>query len=163
LFVEEPGAKELMKKKGVLTADAAEKAERDFVKSLEKAARKVANREAKTYDPLEWAVSIGAERLKDYRPEKEWESLPVSEPQKEFFRKQKIAMERVLPDGTVEKIITCKGQASMAIGIFLKRLTLKLARPGQLTFMAALGLADKITPTLTADEAAALIDERKRA
>ncbi len=148
LFTDKPKVKEAMKASGELSAESAQTAERDFIKSLNKEAKKHARKAARTIDPLKWAVSIGGAALDGYVPEPGWESSAPSAGQLDFLRKQGMAVDA----------ITSKGLASKIIGRIMTRLNLKLATPGQLSFMLQLGIDEQSCATLTQAEATKTID-----
>lgn len=149
LFTDRPEIKEKMKAAGPASVEAAAEAERDFIKALEKEARKHARKAARTIDPLAWAVSIGAPALANYVPETTWDSLPATNGQLDFLKKQ----------GLETEMITCKGLASKIIGRLLARIKLGLARPAQLSLMRQLGLDEQTCSTLTISEASQAIDQ----
>lgn len=150
LFAEKPEVKARMKSLGPPTEETAREAERDFVKALEKEARKHARKAARTIDPLAWAVSLGDAALKDYVPQSGWEGAPPTTGQLEFIRRQGMATEG----------ITSKGLASKIIGRLMTRIQLKLASPAQLEFLHKLGFDDQQCATLTMREASDLLDRR---
>ncbi len=148
LFSDKPKVKEAMKASGELSPEAAEKATRDFIKSLNREAKKHARKAARTIDPLAWAVSLGDSALASYQPENGWESAPATPGQLDFLRKQGMATEN----------IKTKGLASKIIGRLMTRIGLGLARPAQLDFMHKLGIDEQMAATLSMAEASALID-----
>lgn len=156
LATDRPEIKDRMKAAGPLTEESAEVAERDFIKSLEKEAKKHARKMARTIDPLALSVSLGLESLKSYVPEAGWEAAPPTEGQLGFLRTHGMATEG----------ITSKGMASKIIGRLNTRFTLKLATPSQLSLMHKLGLDEQTCATLTMAEATstigALLEEKKR-
>ncbi len=123
-------------------------AERDMLKALEKAAKKHARREARTIDPIAWAVSLGDVALATWEPETKWDSDPITPGQADFLRKNGI-------DPTNVKF---KGLASKIVNRVITRLKLGLASVQQLSFMAQLGLDEQKCATLTRAEATATID-----
>lgn len=150
LFTERPEIKAKMKAMGPPSEEVAQEAERDFIKALEKEARKHARKQARTIDPLAWAVSLGDAALKDYVPQTGWESAPATPGQLEFIRHQGMATEG----------IGSKGLASKIIGRLMTRIGLNLATPKQLEFLRQLGLDDQQAATLTKREASDLLDRR---
>ena len=151
LYTDKPEVKEIMKKTG-LSPESAEVAERDFIKALEKEARKHARKAARTIDPLAWAVSLGDATFANYVPEPGWESAPPSAGQLEFLRKQ----------GMDTKEIRYKGLASKIIGRIMTRISLRLATPHQLSLMHKLGLDEQTCAKLTIVEATSAIDRTIR-
>lgn len=152
LFTDKPEVKERMKAMGPPNPESAKEAERDFIKALEKEARKHARKAARTLDPLAWAVSLGDAALKDYVPQTGWESAPPTQGQLDFIRRQGMAT-----DG-----IKSKGLASKIIGRLMTRIKLHLATPSQLDFLRKLGYDDEKCATLTMREASDLLDADKR-
>lgn len=154
LFAETPEIKEKMKADGLPpTQESAERAGRDMIKALEKAARKQANKEARRFKALDYAVSIGSEKLANYRPTLAWHSQPPSEGQLALLRRWGFD-----PSG-----ITMKGLASEMIGTLTARKSLKLATPAQLNFMHKLGIPDGEASKLTEEAANAAITRAKAA
>ncbi len=154
LFTDKPEVKAKMKASGTAPTEAsAEQAERDFIKALEKEAKKHARKAARTIDPLAWAVSIGDAALANYIPETTWDGNPPTAGQVDFLRKQGI-------DCTA---IKWKGLASKIIGRVISRINLGLATASQLDFMHRLGLDEQKCATMTIREASALIDATKSA
>ncbi len=148
LFTDKPKVKAAMKAAGDPSPDAAQKAERDFLESLKREAKKHARKAARTIDPLAFAVSIGDEALANYVPQNSWDQGPPTAGQLDFLRKQGIDVAG----------IRYKGMAQKLVGRVLARIQLKLASAHQLSFMRQLGLDDKKCTTLSAREASALID-----
>lgn len=147
LYSDKEEVRDKMKVAGAPSKEAAEKAERDFIKALEKEARKHERKAAKVVDPLALAVQFGDETIRNYVPTKPWEMNKPNPGQLDFLRRQHI-------DTT---LITTRGLAQKIVGIMMMRLQLKLARPLQLDFLKTLGVATD--PKMTAEEAAAAIDE----
>lgn len=154
LFCDKPEVKALMKEMdGMDMLEAAKKAERDFIKSLEKEAKKHANKQARVIDPLAWAVNIGEEKLASYVPVEKWEFDPITSGQKAQLEKLHIDCTKVLTKGLAQKLL----------GIMFTRLDHKLATPLQLDFMHRLGIDEQTRSTVTMREASALIDRTKAA
>lgn len=154
LFTDKPEVKAKMKASGEApTEESAEKAERDFLKALEKEAKKHARKAARTIDPLAWAVSIGDAALANYVPETTWDGNPPTQGQVDFLRKQGIDCAN----------IRYKGLASKIIGRVISRISLGLCTPHQLEFMHKLGIDEQKCATMTISEASALIDATKAA
>lgn len=152
LFTEKPEIKQRMKASGAPTEESAEKAERDFIKSLEKEAKKHARKAARTVDALAWAVSINDTALANWVPDTTWDSSPITSGQVDFLRKQ----------GIDTSNIKFKGLASKIIGRVLTRIQNQLATPHQLEFLHKLGIDEQKCATMTIREASALIDATKR-
>jgi superfamily II DNA or RNA helicase len=152
LYAESPEVKEKMKSDGLPpTQESAERAGRDMIKALEKAARKQANKKARKFDALSWAVNIGNEKLANYQPTLAWHSQPPTEGQLTLLRRWGFD-----PSG-----ITMKGLASEMIGTLTARKSLKLATPAQLNFMHTLGIPDDEAAKLTEEAANAAITRAK--
>ena len=124
-------------------------ASRDLLKSLEMAAKRNANKQARVLDPLSWAVDLGDERLATYRPETQFDSRPPTAPQLEMLRRHHFDTSR----------ITSLGQASMVLGKLMARFKMKLCTPQQLSFLHKLGFPAEQAATLTIKDATLKIDE----
>lgn len=128
-------------------------AQRDFLKALEEAAKKNARRQARTLDPIAWAVSLGDAALATWEPETKWDSDPITPGQDDFMRR----------NGVDPANVKCKGLASKVINRLLTRIKLGLATPKQLSLMSQLGLDEQTCATLTVQEATATIDATLKA
>lgn len=148
LVTDRPEIKERMKAEGPLEEGSAEKAERDFIKSLEKEAKKHAAKKARTVDPLAWAVSLGDSAISSYTPKDDWESHPASVGQLNLIRQFGFNV-----DG-----VKTKGIASRIIARLNARSSMGLATPKQLDLMHKLGLDEQTCATLTQKEASDTID-----
>lgn len=147
LLTDEPEVKKAMKASGELSVESAQKAERDFLKSLKKEAKKHERRAPRTIDPLAWAVAINDEVLKSYVPKDASEARPVSVGQLALINR--FGMKT---DG-----IRSQGLASKIIGKLIKRAELKLAKPWQLMFMQAHSVDAQTCATISEIDAGALI------
>lgn len=150
LFTDKPEVKAAMKETGPATAESALAAERDFLKALEKEARKHENRQARTIDPLAFGLNIGDEAIVNYVPESAWELQPPSERQIEFMVKNHIDHSKIRYMGLAHRII----------GRFVARRKLELATPHQLSFLKRLGFEEEKAATMTKDQASAAISQR---
>jgi len=112
--------------------DIEELAQRDLLKSLEKAAAKNAGKKAKTLDPLALAVSINAEDLAHYQPKEKWEYGAPSKAQLEVLAKHQI---------DVSKVHTA-GMASQILNRLHMRRQAGLCSVKQMTFMERHGVTD---------------------
>ncbi len=148
LLTDEPEVKKAMKASGELSVESAQKAERDFLKSLKKEAKKHERKTARTIDPLSWACSLGDSMIRSYVPTEAWESQPASVGQLDFIRSQ----------GMEIGGITSKGLASRIISRLRVRQDNRLATPRQLRLMHSFGLDEQTCATLTQAEATATID-----
>ncbi len=149
LFTDKPKVKAAMKAAGDPSPEAAEKAERDFLESLKREAKKHARKAARTIDPLAWAVSIGDAALANLVPQTAWDSSPPTPGQLGFLRSQGIDVSG----------IRYKGMAQKLVGRVVARLQLKLASAHQLSFLKQLGMDEQKCATLSAKEATVLIDQ----
>lgn len=156
LFTDKPEVKAKMKEMGPPGAATAEVAERDFLKSLEKEARKHARKAARVIDPLAWGLQIGDNAIAHYVPATPADARPVTDSQLAFLQRHQI-------DATN---IKCSGLANKIIGRFLKRHELHLATPSQLSLMHKLGLDETTCAQLTQSQAGAMIgrvlEEKRR-
>ncbi len=148
LFTDKPEVKALMKRSGELTPENAQQAERDFLASLAKEARKHARKQARVINPLAWAVSLGDAKLATYVPETAWDSQPITPQQTIFLQRHHVDVTK----------IRFKGLANKVIGTIMKRLDLGLATVGQLDFLHRLGVEDEVAATLSRADAKAMID-----
>lgn len=156
LFTEKPEVKAQLKADGDPTAEKALEAERDFIKALEKEARKHARKQARTIDPLAHAVALGDAALASWMPETSADMRPPTMGQLDFLRRHGVSTENIKHAGFAHKLI----------GRVLSRIKLGLATPKQLSLMSQLGLSETYCATLTIPEASAAIDaalsQRKR-
>lgn len=149
LVATKPEIRKNMLENGEVDLMAAEsKAQKDLLASLAKAARKHAMREARTIDPLAYAMSLGDTVIKDYKPESVWEKDDATSGQLTFLRRQGLNVEG----------IKTKGLANKLINRVMYRMKRDMATPRQLDLMRRLGLTDQETSTLTRIEASAVID-----
>ncbi len=86
-------------------------------------------RKRKLVDPLQYAMSIGAEDLADYRPAFGWEMAPASD-------KQVAALEKA---GLFPGEIECAGKASLLLDRLQKRRQAGLATPKQIRLLERKG------------------------
>lgn len=150
LFTDSVEVKKRMKLSGELTGENAEKASRDFLKSLEKEAKKHARRQARTINPLEWGLMIGDKAISEYVPQTDRDKRPLTPGQIGFLERHKIERTN----------ITTFGLASRIIGRYMARLEAGLAMPHQLKFLKQLGLPEEEASKLSRDEASRMIEGR---
>lgn len=148
LYTTKPEVKERLKEQGDPTPEKALEAERDFIKALEKEARKHARKKARTIDPLAHAVALGDAALTSWVPETTADMRPPTMGQLDFLRRHGVATENIKHAGFAHKLI----------GRVLSRIKLGLATPKQLSLMAQLGLSETYCATLTIPQATAAID-----
>jgi superfamily II DNA or RNA helicase len=148
LYTTKPEVKERLKEQGDPTPEKALEAERDFIKALEKEARKHARKKARTIDPLAHAVALGDVALASWVPETTADMRPPTMGQLDFLRRHGVATENIKHAGFAHKLI----------GRVLSRIKLGLATPKQLSLMAQLGLSETYCATLTIPQATAAID-----
>ena len=125
-----------------------ERAERDLLQSLEKAAKAHANKKARVIDPLKLAVSLGDADLATWQPETRWDGLPPTSHQLDTLARHGIDTSKV----------TTRGLASKLIGRVFERQQLGLCTPKQLNFLERLGVHDAALVSFR--EASALIDAK---
>lgn len=137
LFTDDKQVKEAMKKlEGMELLEAARKAERDFIKTLEKAAKKAADNAARVnFDPLAWSITLSDAKLASYVPAEPWESEPIG--------KEQAALLASLNMDPLKYGVKTKGLAQKLIGILMLRKDLGLASPGQLNFLKSLTKEDE--------------------
>jgi type I site-specific restriction endonuclease len=151
LVAVKPEIREQMLKNGISDLLESEShAERDLLKSLEKAAKQHARKQARTIDPLAYAVSLGDAALAGWQPETKWDMDPATPGQLDFLRKQGMDITN----------IKHKGLASKIINRVLGRMKMGLASPRQLDFMLRLGFKESDVATLSAKQATELIDSK---
>lgn len=148
LYSEKPEVREKMKDAGSPSEEKAEKAERDFIKSLEKEARKHQRKATQVLNPLLWSVSLGDEKLATWAPSSPRDLRPVTPGQAELLRRHHVDLSK----------ITCFGLAQRLIGTIMQRHQLGLAKVGQLNLLHQLCIPDHLVSTLTEKEASDLID-----
>lgn len=153
LFTDKPEVKERMKKDGPPNEESAREAERDFIKALEKEAKKHARKKSRMIDPLEWSLVLNDEKLASYKPERSSDFRPLTPGQISFFQKHQIDHTKV----------SCFGLANKIIGIVMARFAAKRATPHQLDFMHRLGIPDDAAMKMSQREAGAAIDARLKA
>lgn len=129
-----------------------EQAERDAVaeRTRSLAERLAANRgrNARTFDPLEFAVSLQDTELAEFEPTMQWHSDTPTDRQ----------MKVLARFGFDTRQITCKGHAGAILDRIFRRSDLKLATPKQLRWLVKLGHPEPQLATF--DEAKAFLDER---
>jgi superfamily II DNA or RNA helicase len=130
--------------------DAAEKAERDLLKSLEKAAKKHSRKNSRTIDPLVFAVSVGDDALKSYTPSEPWEATEPDPDQIEFLAKNGIDVSKIL----------CRGHAAKIEERIRSRKNLGLCTPKQMNFLVKMGLPESEAALKSFEEAGRLIGRR---
>lgn len=128
-----------------------ERAERDLLKSLEKAAKEHSRKKARVIDPLSWAVSLGDAALAAWEPETTWDELPPTPGQIATLEKFGIDTGKV----------TTRGLATRIISRVFERQKLGLCTPKQLTFLERLGIRDAALVSFR--EASSLIDAKLKA
>lgn len=108
-----------------------------------------ARKKARLIDPVLLGVMIGDGDLSDYQPTMRWEAQPPTEAQ---IR----ALERF---GVAASAVTCKGHASMLMGVMIERSRMKLASVGKLKVLARYGFED--LGVISEKEANGLMDRIK--
>lgn len=143
-----PELSKLMKENGLPDLVAAEEeAQKDLLKSLEKAAKKHQHRQARTVDPLAWAVSLGDPVLAGYQPETAADAAPASKEELDF----------ILKAGLDSSAVKTSGQAQKIIGRIVDRDKLGLATVKQLSFLKKLGFPDETASLMKKAQAGAII------
>lgn len=146
-----PELKKAMLKKGetdLLKAE--EEAQKDLLKSLEKAAKKHEHRQPRTIDPIAWAVSLGDAVLDNYTPETTADSQPASKQELDF----------ILDAGLDTSKIKTSGHAQRVINRIVDRDKLGLATVKQLTFLKNLGIPEEVAVQMRKGQAGAIIGRR---
>lgn len=101
----------------------------DREEALAKQLEEMRRRKGKLVDPLQYAMSIGAEDLADYRPAFGWEMAPASD-------KQVAALEKA---GLFSGEIECAGKAALLLDRLQKRRQAGLATPKQIRLLERKG------------------------
>ncbi|MDP1580995.1 MAG: DEAD/DEAH box helicase [Candidatus Didemnitutus sp.] len=100
---------EQMRKSSVLMQgdliDMEEQADRDLLKSLEKAVEKNKRKKGRVLDPLELAVKLNDDALANYEPSSRWEFEAPSKDQIKFLTEYGIDQSKVLTAGLAFKLI----------------------------------------------------------
>lgn len=126
---------------------AEEEAQRDFVKALEKEARKHQHRQPRTMDPLAWAVSVGDAVIATYVPESTADALAATTQELDFLLQHNIDTSQVKTSGLAQKLITR----------IVERHKLGLASVKQLNFLKQLGIPEEKASLMKAGQAGAII------
>ena len=148
LVATSPELKKLMKQRDVTDLLAAEEeAQKDLLKSLEKAAKKHQHKQPRTIDPLAWAVSLGDAVIASYVPENAADAAPPS----------KEELDVILGAGLDSSAIKNSGQAQKLIGRLLDRDRLGLASVKQLNFLKQLGVPEEQAVLMKKGQAGAII------
>lgn len=148
LVASDPVVKASIQKSGI--ADlllAEEEGQRDLLKSLEKAVAKHKHRQARTLDPIAWAVSLGDDVLAAYTPDNAADAAPATKGELEFL----------LSAGLDSSAIKNSGQAQKLIGRIIDRQKMGLASVKQLNFLKKLGIPDETAVLMRAAQAGAII------
>lgn len=151
LFSDNTEVKKRLKASGDVSTEGVDKATRDWLKSIEKAAKANAHRAARVINPISWALSIGDAKLATWTPQNERDTRPVTPPQERLLRQFHMDMSK----------ITCFGLAQMVIGVVLNRKKLGRASPGQLDMLHLLGVSDEQAALLSDAEARETIEAIK--
>lgn len=117
---------------------------RDYIAALEKAADKHANKQARTINPVSFALSLG---VTNYAPNTMSEEAPPSRDMLDFLLEHGIS--------TVD--VKTAGQASLLVDRLRERQRLGLASPKQLMFLKLLGIPEDKAVLMKAGQAGAII------
>lgn len=128
----------------------AEKAERDLLKSLEKAAKKHSRKTSRTVDPLVFAVNVGDNALKEYTPVEPWEATAPDQDQINFLKENGIDTSQVL----------CRGHAAKIMERLKSRKNLGLCTPKQMNFLIKMGISENEAALTSFDNARKIIYRR---
>ena len=153
VFASGPEVKEKMKAAGELTPENAKESERDFLKALEKEAKKHARKAARTINPLAFAVSLGESSIADYKPETSAEAGPLTAIQIEYLKAAEFNY----------SVLTCAGQADKIIKRLETRKQLGLASPKMLQLLLRLGLPEEQAALMKKGQAGAIIGAKTAA
>lgn len=147
LYASAPEVKELMKKTGELTPDNAKESERDFLKALEKEAKKHAKKQAKVINPLAASVLVTESGVAGYVPENAAQAGPVTAIQKEYL----------LAAGFTHYTPKCAGEADLIIRRLETRKRGGFATPLQLSFLLQIGFPEEQAAMMKARQAGAIV------
>jgi superfamily II DNA or RNA helicase len=148
LFASNPEIrKAMLKSKHTDLLKAEEEAQRDFLKALEKEARKHQHKQPRTIDPLAWAVSVGDAMLASYVPDSAQDAAPPTRQELEFLLSQNIDTSVVKTSGLAQKLISR----------VIERKKLGLASIKQLNFLKQLGVPEEQAALMKASQAGAII------
>lgn len=120
---------------------------RDYIASLEKAANKHAHRQARTINPVSFALTVGDSALAHYIPETAADAAPAN----------KAELDHLLNAGIDTSQIKTSGQAQKLIARLMERDRLGLAKPKQLTFLLRMGFPEEKAVLMKAGQAGAII------
>lgn len=128
--------------------EAEERATVDRTKRMREKLEAAAKRKIRSVDAIEFALTLGDEKLANYEPEAGWESDAPSAKQIEILER----------NGFDSTAIKTRGQASRLMDLIFTRRSMGLATPKQLKWLIRLG---HISPaTATFEEATAFLDEK---
>ncbi len=148
LFAGTPELRAAMKENGLTDLVQSEAvAQKDLLKSLEKAAKKHQHRQPRTIDPIAWAVSMGDAVIANYTPETSSEAAPASIDELEFL----------LHHGLDTSQVKSSGQAQKLINRVVDRTKMGLASVKQLNFLLKLGIPEHSAVLMKASQAGAII------
>lgn len=122
---------------------------RDYIKAMEKAASKHANRQPRTINPVVFALSLGDSALAHYVPETAADAAPPSDAELDYL----------LAAGISTVDIKNSGEAQQHISRLKERDRLGLATPLQLTFLRRLGIPDETATLMRKTQAGAIIGQ----
>lgn len=126
-----------------------ESAERDLLASLESQVIKASKKKGRTMDPLAYALSVGDDAMRNYKPETKWDAMPA--------RPGRLRLIKDL--GLDTSKITCDGLAAKMIQKLIARRKNGLCTPKQLGILLDAGLQDHKVALLSEREAQRMIDE----
>lgn len=142
--------KAMLKSRETDLVKAEEEAQRDFLKALEKEARKHQHRQPRTMDPLAWAVSVGDAVLASYVPETSADAMSPTKQELDFLLQHNIDTSQVKSSGLAQKLIHR----------IVERHKLGLASVKQLNFLKQLGVPEEQAALMKAGQAGAIIGKR---
>jgi len=152
LVTSKPESAEMAKGKKGSLIEAGKEAERDLIQALAKEAKKHAHKDARTINPLDWAMNLGSVDLAAYEPETDWEAAPPMEGQLALIGKSGIDVSAV----------TSRGMASKLLDMILDRTRDGKCTPEQMSFLIRLGMKPEDAARTPKRQAGAIIG-RKRA
>lgn len=128
--------------------EAEERAVVDRTKRMREKLDAAARRKTRSVDAIEFALTIGDDKLASYEPESGWESAAPSAKQIEILER----------NGFEAGAIRSKGQASRLLDLLFTRRSMGLATPKQLKWLIRMGHPSAATATF--EEAGEFLNER---
>lgn len=130
--------------------EAEERAQRDFIKAMQKEAEKHSKKEARFVNPLLLGVSVDDAALASWEPATAWDSLSPTKEQMDFIRENKVNTAG----------ITHRGKANVIIGKIVERVKMGLCGPGQIQLLIQFGFTPEKAALTSKAQAGAIIGRK---